>query len=244
MEEVVKAQPTMLQGPGNAKLREYQLVGLQWMVSLYNNRLNGILADEMGLGKTVQVCFAAILWVMGSSYSPLSTMINETSIRHAASALLLGASLDATSDGRSCVQVMALLAYLMENKGVFGPHLIIVPNAVIVNWKSELSQWLPDVRCVYYVGSKDERARMYSSEVQSLQFNVLVTTYEYIMRDRAKLSKVRLAHESHPAFNAFVSARARGRGCCCSNERGLAVERQHQWRRWSGSTSSSTRHSA
>jgi hypothetical protein len=32
-----------------------QMVGLQWMVSLYNNKLNGILADEMGLGKTVQV---------------------------------------------------------------------------------------------------------------------------------------------------------------------------------------------
>ncbi len=32
-----------------------QMVGLRWMVSLYNNKLNGILADEMGLGKTVQV---------------------------------------------------------------------------------------------------------------------------------------------------------------------------------------------
>ena len=38
-----------------ASLREYQMIGLQWMVSLYNNKLNGILADEMGLGKTVQV---------------------------------------------------------------------------------------------------------------------------------------------------------------------------------------------
>ena len=28
--------------------------GLNWMVSLYNNNLNGILADEMGLGKTIQ----------------------------------------------------------------------------------------------------------------------------------------------------------------------------------------------
>ena len=27
---------------------------LEWMVSLYNNSLNGILADEMGLGKTIQ----------------------------------------------------------------------------------------------------------------------------------------------------------------------------------------------
>ena len=31
--------------------------GLRWLVSLYNNHLNGILADEMGLGKTVQVFF-------------------------------------------------------------------------------------------------------------------------------------------------------------------------------------------
>jgi ATP-dependent helicase STH1/SNF2 len=36
------------------KLKDYQLKGLQWMVSLYNNNLNGILADEMGLGKTIQ----------------------------------------------------------------------------------------------------------------------------------------------------------------------------------------------
>lgn len=31
-----------------------QIQGLEWMVSLYNNNLNGILADEMGLGKTIQ----------------------------------------------------------------------------------------------------------------------------------------------------------------------------------------------
>ena len=88
------------------------------------------------------------------------------------------------------VQVMALIAYLMEKKSNFGPHLIIVPNAVLVNWRSELSAWLPSVRCVYYVGGREERGRKFAAEVQSLQFNVLVTTYEFIMRDRAKLSKV------------------------------------------------------
>ena len=41
-------QPSLLVG---GELKEYQLSGLQWLVSLYNNRLNGILADEMGLGK-------------------------------------------------------------------------------------------------------------------------------------------------------------------------------------------------
>lgn len=42
-EKVVK-QPSILVG---GTLKEYQLKGLQWMVSLYNNKLNGILADEM-----------------------------------------------------------------------------------------------------------------------------------------------------------------------------------------------------
>ena len=37
------------------KLREYQLIGLDWLVAMDERRLNGILADEMGLGKTMQV---------------------------------------------------------------------------------------------------------------------------------------------------------------------------------------------
>lgn len=33
-------------------LREYQIQGLNWLISLHENRISGILADEMGLGKT------------------------------------------------------------------------------------------------------------------------------------------------------------------------------------------------
>ena len=43
-------QPGLL----NAQLKEYQLKGLNWLVNLYEQGINGILADEMGLGKTVQ----------------------------------------------------------------------------------------------------------------------------------------------------------------------------------------------
>ncbi|KAF8499323.1 SNF2 family N-terminal domain-containing protein [Hysterangium stoloniferum] len=43
-------------------MRDYQIQGLNWMVSLHHNGLNGILADEMGLGKTLQtVSFLAYL---------------------------------------------------------------------------------------------------------------------------------------------------------------------------------------
>lgn len=43
-------QPQMLQ----CELKNYQLKGLNWLASLYEQGINGILADEMGLGKTVQ----------------------------------------------------------------------------------------------------------------------------------------------------------------------------------------------
>lgn len=36
------------------EMRDYQVQGLNWMISLYQNGINGILADEMGLGKTLQ----------------------------------------------------------------------------------------------------------------------------------------------------------------------------------------------
>ena len=38
----------------NAKLRDYQIDGVNWMASLAKHNLGGILADDMGLGKTLQ----------------------------------------------------------------------------------------------------------------------------------------------------------------------------------------------
>lgn len=46
------AKPPNLVG---GTLKPYQLEGLRWLVTLYENGLSGILADEMGLGKTIQV---------------------------------------------------------------------------------------------------------------------------------------------------------------------------------------------
>jgi SNF2 family DNA or RNA helicase len=35
-------------------MRDYQIAGLNWLISLHENGISGILADEMGLGKTLQ----------------------------------------------------------------------------------------------------------------------------------------------------------------------------------------------
>ncbi len=38
----------------NGELKNYQLKGMNWLMDLYDQGINGILADEMGLGKTIQ----------------------------------------------------------------------------------------------------------------------------------------------------------------------------------------------
>ncbi|KAK2766040.1 putative DNA helicase ino80 [Arachnomyces sp. PD_36] len=48
--DVEVSQPKML----TTQLKEYQMKGLNWLVNLYEQGINGILADEMGLGKTIQ----------------------------------------------------------------------------------------------------------------------------------------------------------------------------------------------
>jgi len=72
--------PTLLEGGG--ALRDYQRVGVTWLVSLFKNGVNGILADEMGLGKTIiTIGFLAHLWekkLCGPFLivAPLSTLAN------------------------------------------------------------------------------------------------------------------------------------------------------------------------
>ncbi|XP_057424188.1 probable ATP-dependent DNA helicase CHR12 isoform X2 [Lotus japonicus] len=137
IQEKITEQPSILQG---GELRQYQIEGLQWMISLFNNNLNGILADEMGLGKTIQT--------------------------------------------------ISLIAHLLEYKGVTGPHLIVAPKAVLPNWMSEFSTWVPSITTVLYDGRLEERKAMKEELSGEGKFNVLITHYDLIMRDKAFLKKI------------------------------------------------------
>ena len=47
-------------------MKNYQMIGLNWLVLMHRQSLNGILADEMGLGKTIQsIAFLAHLKELG-----------------------------------------------------------------------------------------------------------------------------------------------------------------------------------
>lgn len=53
------SQPSIIKG---GTLKGYQMIGLNWLISLYEIGINGILADQMGLGKTIQtIAFLAFL---------------------------------------------------------------------------------------------------------------------------------------------------------------------------------------
>ncbi|KAH9177014.1 SNF2 family N-terminal domain-containing protein [Lactarius sanguifluus] len=140
IKEKVTKQPSLLVG---GTLKDYQIKGLQWMVSLYNNRLNGILADEMGLGKTIQT--------------------------------------------------ISLVSFLIEAKKQRGPYLVIVPLSTMTNWSGEFAKWAPAVKMIAYKGNPMQR-RALQSELRVGQFQVLLTTYEYIIKDRPVLSKMKWIH--------------------------------------------------
>eukprot|EP00111_Clytia_hemisphaerica_P007934 TCONS_00023061-protein len=72
-------QPKIFEG----KLKTYQLKGMNWLINLYEQGINGILADEMGLGKTVQsisllayLAEAHDIWGPFVIVSPASTLHN------------------------------------------------------------------------------------------------------------------------------------------------------------------------
>lgn len=62
--------PTPVDVPGglDARLRDYQRDGLDWLSFLWDNGLGGVLADDMGLGKTVQT-LALIARAVGAGAS-------------------------------------------------------------------------------------------------------------------------------------------------------------------------------
>jgi E1A-binding protein p400 len=116
------------------KLREYQHIGLDWLIALHDKKLSGILADEMGLGKTIQT--------------------------------------------------IALIAYLACYRNIWGPHLIVVPTTLILNWEKELKRWCPGLKVLSYYGSQKERKAKRVGWSKHNTFHVVITSYKLAVQDQ------------------------------------------------------------
>ena len=123
----------------NGEMRDYQVDGLNWLVSLHENGISGILADEMGLGKTLQT--------------------------------------------------ISFLGYLRHICSIKGPHLIVVPKSTLDNWNREFEKWTPEVNVLVLQGVKEERHGLINERLIKEDFDVCVTSYEMILREKSHLRK-------------------------------------------------------
>ena len=133
---VFRESPAFVEG---GEMRDYQVAGLNWLISLHENGISGILADEMGLGKTLQT--------------------------------------------------IAFLGYLRYVRGTKGPHLITVPKSTLDNWYREFKRWTPEVDVLVLQGAKDDRHKLISERLVDEKFDVCVTSYEMILREKSHLKK-------------------------------------------------------
>ncbi|PWN49903.1 hypothetical protein IE53DRAFT_331257 [Violaceomyces palustris] len=92
------------------------------------------------------------------------------------------------------VQTVAFLSYLVHSCHQYGPFLVVVPLSTLPAWMNQFEQWAPDLNVIAYIGNSASRQIIREYEFgpsKKIKFNVLVTTYEFILKDRAELQQVK-----------------------------------------------------
>ncbi|KAK0724992.1 SNF2 family N-terminal domain-containing protein [Lasiosphaeris hirsuta] len=82
------------------------------------------------------------------------------------------------------IQTIALLAHLACHHEVWGPHLVIVPTSVMLNWEMEFKKWCPGFKILTYYGNQDERKRKRQGWTNDDVWNVCITSYQMVLQDQ------------------------------------------------------------
>jgi helicase SWR1 len=85
------------------------------------------------------------------------------------------------------IQTISLLAYLAVRREIWGPHLVVVPTSVMLNWEMEFKKFLPGFKILTYYGDINERKRKRSGwrNTGKDMYNVVITSYQLILQDAA-----------------------------------------------------------
>ena len=82
-----------------------------------------------------------------------------------------------------------MLAHLASDRGIWGPHLIIVPTSVILNWEMEFKKFLPGFKVLSYYGNPKRRRELRKGWNDKYHFNVCITSYALALKDAAILRR-------------------------------------------------------
>ncbi|KAL1843466.1 hypothetical protein VTJ49DRAFT_1576 [Mycothermus thermophilus] len=82
------------------------------------------------------------------------------------------------------IQTIALLAHLACYHEVWGPHLVIVPTSVMLNWEMEFKKWCPGFKILTYYGNQEERKRKRQGWTNDDVWNVCITSYQMVLQDQ------------------------------------------------------------
>ncbi|KAG6011919.1 swr1 complex component [Claviceps lovelessii] len=82
------------------------------------------------------------------------------------------------------IQTIALLAHLACHHHAWGPHLVVVPTSVMLNWEMEFKKWCPGFKILAYYGSQEERKRKRQGWNNDDVWNVCITSYQLVLQDQ------------------------------------------------------------
>ncbi|KAK2767760.1 hypothetical protein FQN54_003919 [Arachnomyces sp. PD_36] len=95
------------------------------------------------------------------------------------------------------VQTVAFINWLRHVRQQQGPFIVVVPLSTMPSWAETFDNWTPDLNYVVYSGNEPSRKIIRDFELFTdgnllrPSFNVLLTTYEYVLADASFLSQVK-----------------------------------------------------
>uniref|UniRef100_A0AC35TTL7 Chromatin-remodeling complex ATPase chain Iswi n=1 Tax=Rhabditophanes sp. KR3021 TaxID=114890 RepID=A0AC35TTL7_9BILA len=89
------------------------------------------------------------------------------------------------------LQTISLLGYMKHLRKLDGPFLIIVPKSVLNNWINEVAKFCPTLRTVSLIGDEASRNEVIKNRILTLDFDIVATTYEMILKTITQLKKIK-----------------------------------------------------
>ncbi|EGV64910.1 hypothetical protein CANTEDRAFT_121082 [Yamadazyma tenuis ATCC 10573] len=89
------------------------------------------------------------------------------------------------------IQTISLLSHLATEYHIWGPHLIIVPTSVMLNWEMEFKKFAPGFKVLTYYGSPQQRAQKRKGWNKPDAFHVCITSYQLVVHDHQSFKRRR-----------------------------------------------------